>query len=208
MVIRRIPLRNPGSGDGVLVQLENETVAFFRESDEEALALVTRPVTDDLRFALTRGALGANSKPDFDYTNMGLLFPQDDTAEIAYLMRQMPHRMFQATAFHPHIHYVQDEATDPVWKVDYRIILNGEDPTGSFTTLTSNGTVFAYTSGSLLQIATFPEIAALPAMTVSAIFEAKLYRDDDVVSGDVLAKSFDVHFQIDSLGSVEEYTKW
>lgn len=208
MVIRRIPIRNLGAGDGVIVQLEEERVSFFRERDEEPLAIVSRPVTDDLRFELNQTWQGAVGKPDYDFTNFGLLFPQNDATEIAYLSRQLPHNMLLATSFQPHLHYVQDEASDPVWKIDYRVIVNGEDPTGGFTTLTSSGTVFTYTSGSLLQIATFPSIPAIGGNPLSAIFEIRLYRDDNVVSGDVLAKSFDLHYQLDSLGSVEAFLKW
>ena len=38
---------------------------------------------DDLTGPLTRGLQGSADKPDFDYTNFGLLFPQNDTSEIA-----------------------------------------------------------------------------------------------------------------------------
>ena len=202
-----VEVRAPGAEDGVVVRMDGVEVSFFRADDMEPLAIVSRPVTDDIRFVLSQDKQGQSSKPDFDFVNMGLLFPQDDATEIAYLIRQLPHALFMATAFQPHIHYVQDEAEVPVWKFDYRININGADPGGSFTTLTSNGAAFTYTSGSILQIATFPEIAALPAMTVSAFFEGRLYRDDDVVSGDVLAKGFDLHAQFDALGSVEEYVK-
>jgi hypothetical protein len=35
----------------------------------------------------------------------------------------------------------------------------------------------------------------------------KLYRDDNVVAGDVLTDQFDLHIQIDGFGSTGEYTK-
>jgi hypothetical protein len=35
----------------------------------------------------------------------------------------------------------------------------------------------------------------------------KLYRDDNDYSGDVLAWDFDIHYQIESLGTREEYYK-
>ena len=36
---------------------------------------------DDFRFPATSSKLGANDKPDFDFTELGFLFPQNDTAE-------------------------------------------------------------------------------------------------------------------------------
>lgn len=43
----------------------------------------------DESFPATRQRQGATQKPDFDYTNMGLLFPQNDTDEIVYIIDQM-----------------------------------------------------------------------------------------------------------------------
>lgn len=162
---------------------------------------------DDLRFPATRIRQGATQKPDFDTTNLGLIFPQDDDTEIAYIIAQMPHAWKLESALKPHIHYVQDEAQEPVFKIDYRWYKNGEDPTGSFTTITSNHFVFTYSSGSILQIVSFPEIDATGIDTVSSILDIKLYRDDNIVSGDVLVKEFDIHYQIDSDGSRLEYAK-
>ncbi len=45
----------------------------------------------DLRFAGGRDKQGNTQKPDYDYTNLGLLFPQNDATEIAYLIAQAPH---------------------------------------------------------------------------------------------------------------------
>jgi hypothetical protein len=39
------------------------------------------------------------------------------------------------------------------------------------------------------------------------MLDIKLYRDDNVVTGDVLLKEFDIHYQIDGLGSVQEFVK-
>lgn len=163
---------------------------------------------EDLRFPATRIRQGATQKPDFDTTNMGLLFPQNDATEIAYIIAQLPHGTKSESSLSPHIHFVQDEATEPVFKIDYRWYKNGEDPTGSFTTLTIDNFIYTYTSGSILQIAEFPMIDGTGIDTVSSILDIKLYRDDNVVTGDVLVKEFDLHYQIDQeRGSRSEYVK-
>ena len=113
---------------------------------------------DDIRFAFTLQRQGATGKPDFDYTNMGLLFPQNDAAEIVYIIGQMPHDWETSTDIYPHVHWVQTGATFPTWKLDYRIYDNGDDPTGSFTTIETSTGEFSYTSGSLAQISDFPAI--------------------------------------------------
>lgn len=164
-------------------------------------------VWSDLKFPATRIRQGATSKPDFDITNLGLLFPQNDATEIAYIIAQIPHEWAFGTGLRPHIHYVQDEAQEPVFKIDYRWYKNGEDPTGGFTTLTASNFVFTYTSGSILQVVSFPEIDGTGIDTLSSMLDIKLYRNDNVVTGDVLVKEFDIHYIIDSLGSRQEYIK-
>ena len=163
-------------------------------------------VWDDIRFPATRIRQGASAKPDFDTTDLGLLFPQNDPAEIAYIIAQMPHDYKLGTNLKPHIHYFQDEAQEPVFKIDYRIYKNGVAP-GGFSTITASTFVFTYTSGTLAQIVVFPEIDMSAIDTVSAVIDVKLYRDDNVVTGDVLLKELDFHYKRDSLGSQFEYIK-
>ena len=162
---------------------------------------------DDLRFPATRLRQGALQKPDFDNTELGLLFPQNDTSEVAFLIGQMPHTMVLGSNLRPHIHFIQSGALQPVFKMQYRWYKNGATPP-SFTTLTISPTfAFPYTSGSILQIAEFPEIDGSAIDMVSSIIDIKLYRDDNVVSGDVLLKEFDIHFQRDTFGSRQEFIK-
>lgn len=162
---------------------------------------------DDMRFPATRIRQGATSKPDFDTTNLGLLFPQNDATEIAYITLQWPHRMLLGSDISPHIHFVQDSATVPTFKMDYRWYENGGDPTGIFTTIATTATVFTYTSGSILQIATFPDIAGSSIDSVSSMMDIKLYRDDNDYVGDILVKEFDIHFLSDGIGSPTEFSK-
>lgn len=160
---------------------------------------------DDLRFPFTQARRGALAKPDFDYTNVGLLFPQDDDAEKIYLIAQFPHKYKIGTMLRPHIHWQQTGADFPVWKLDYKIVTNGIAVPSSFTTIQTNTGVFPYDSGNLGQISCFPSIAGLSGLSDFVL--VKMYRDDNVVSGDVLAFEFDMHYQIDSIGSGQEYSK-
>jgi len=166
---------------------------------------------DDFSVPLTRDKQGQSSKPDYDFTNLGLLFPRNDATEIAYGIIQMRHEKKLSTAIHLHLHYVQTSTIPPTFKVDYRWYNNGAEVPGSFTTLSTadgNKAVFSFPGSiSMLQIGVFPEIAAPESENVSSNFEFKLYRDDDVDPADVLAKYIDIHYQIDALGSDDEYVK-
>jgi len=161
---------------------------------------------DDLRFPFTRDKQGQSEKPDYDFTNMGLLFPQNNSGEVVYITAQMPHSWKAGSGIKPHIHYVQDEAQEPAFKMDYRWYNNNGDPTVAFATLIASTFGFAYTSGSILQIVSFPEIDG-SGFGLSSMLDIQIYRDDNVVSGDVLAKEFDIHYQIDRPGSRQEFTK-
>ncbi len=163
----------------------------------------------DLRFPAGRDKQGQTQKPDYDFTNMGLLFPQNDDGEIVFITGQMPHESLLEGSLSPHIHFIQEVAQQPVFKIDYRIWGGGDnDALKSFTTITSNGFAYTWVSGDLAQIAKFPAISTVGIFTsVSGMFDMKIYRDDNVVSGDVLVKEFDVHYQIDDRGSRQEFIK-
>jgi hypothetical protein len=162
---------------------------------------------DDLKFPFTLTKQGNTGKPDYDYTNNGLLFPQNDSGEITYAVGQMPHAWKEGTNISPHIHYIQDEAEVPTFKLDYKWYNNGDAVPGSYTTIATTGTpVFTYTSGSILQILSFPDIDGT-GKTLSSILDIKVYRDDNDVTGDVLGKEFDIHYEIDSFGSNDEFVK-
>jgi len=162
---------------------------------------------EDLRFPFTTLRQGATTKPDFDATNVGLLFPRNDTGEVVYINAQMPHAYKLETALHPHIHFVQSSATTPVFKMDYRWYKNNGDPTVDFTTLTASDFIYSYTSGDILQMVSFPSIDGSGINDVSSMLDIKIYRDDNNAIGDVLTKEFDIHYEIDRVGSRQEFAK-
>jgi hypothetical protein len=174
------------------------------EPDFESLRL-SQSCWEDMRFPATRTKKGSNAKPDFDYTELGDLFPNNDTSEIIYISDQMPHAWTQAGEVRPHLHYVQTGADLPVFKLAYRFYNNGAE-VPAFATITSTTGVFTYTSGSMLQILLFPSIS-MGDLGTSAWFDMKLWRDDAVVAGDVLVKGFDFHYPQDAFGSRAEYVK-
>ena len=161
---------------------------------------------EDLRFPATQTKLGANLKPDFDFTDIGLLFPQNNTGEVVYMVVQLPHNYKLGTSLRPHIHFIQSAATVPVFKISYRWI-NNSGTVGSFTTIATTTLRYTYTSGSILQVAEFPEVVAPTGVKLSSMLDIKLYREDNVVTGDVLVKEFDIHYQLDSFGSRTVGTK-
>ena len=164
----------------------------------------------DILGSATTSRLGITSKPDFDFTNLGLLFPQDDPSEKIYRIEQIHHFKKLNSEVHLNVHFIQTEVTLPIFKADYRYYNNGETPP-SFTTIDTSleSPKFTYPgSGSIVQILEFAPIPAVANETLSAVLEVIFYRDDNIITGDVLVKSIDIHIEKDAAGSRLEYIKF
>jgi len=162
----------------------------------------------DRSVSATRAKQGQTQKPDFDFTELGLLFPQNDPSEKIYILDQMLHEKKFGTPLDLHFHFIQTSALLPVFKADYRFYNNGDIVPG-WTSITSLGVgKLTYPgSGDMLQIIDFPEIPAPADENVSSNIDLIFYRDDNIISGDVLVKFIDFHFQKDGDGSRQEYVK-
>lgn len=175
---------------------------------------------DDDKFPLSGRNLDISSgRIDYDYTDLGVGF-QDNAryaaTEQISIIGQMPHHWLFGSNVRPHLHWIQNQDKTPNWLLEYRIYENGAT-VPSFTSVKCASSVFSYTSGSILQICSFPEIDCSTIDSVSAFIDFKLYRDTgntstlftgaDDYSGTALAKDFDYHYQVDSTGSLGEFTK-
>jgi hypothetical protein len=173
---------------------------------EERITELEADKFDDLFFPLAQVRVGANSLPHFDYTNNGLLFPQNDTSEYVLITCQLPHRWKEGSTVYPHLHYMQTQDVQPTFRMEYRWTNIGDAISGTWTNYDLNQNAIPYESG-VHQILKASAGIVGTGKTISSLLEIKLYRTDNVHTGDLLAKQFDVHIEIDSLGSTLEYTK-
>jgi len=87
------------ASDGTPIVIDRMLGNFYALlQDQTIIDLRTRVAVgqglwDDLRFPATATRQGALAKPDFDYTNIGLLFPQNDPTEIIYMIDQLPRHL-------------------------------------------------------------------------------------------------------------------
>lgn len=149
----------------------------------------------------------ANSKPDYDYTNLGLLFPQNDTSEYVVVKKQIPHGYKQGSNLRFHIHIGQAQDLQAVFKYDYKWINIGDDADVVTKTITLDQYAIVYVDGLLHQILYSSEEIDGTGKKISSIIKGKLYRDDNVYIGDILVTDADFHCQVDAFGSIEEYIK-
>ena len=162
---------------------------------------------DDLLMPLVQGKQGALDKPAWDATNLGYLFPQNDATQMLYLNCQIPHRYKVGSTVFPHVHWDQSADQAPVFKIDYRWYSIGAERPAGWTTYTMDQLAVPYTSGTIHQISKGAAGIAGTGKGISSMLIMKLYRDDNVYTGNVLATSMDVHIEIDSFGSETEYSK-
>jgi len=110
----------------------------------------------------------------------------------------------------PHIHWFQDAATKFVITMRYRVQINGQAKTTEWTTTTlvanDGDDIWEYPgSGTLNQITSFPNISV--NVGVSDTIQIQMTRTDNL-GGDMSIYFFDLHGEIDSLGSAKEYQKF
>lgn len=164
-------------------------------------------VWNDLVIPLTQTKQGATTKPDFDFTNVGFLFPQNDATEILYGIVQLPHWWKAGSTIYPHVHWQQAADAAAVFKLDYKWFNIGAAVPAGFTTATMGTYVNTYVSGNLHQISKTTAGIDGTGKTISSIILFKLYRNDNVYTGDLLAWQLDFHLATDAIGSESEYAK-
>lgn len=173
---------------------------------------VDPPQWTEKSFTLNRSLAGfilQSFEPEYDEVNQGLLFPQNDATQQIYVTDQADHKKQMDTPLKLHIHFVQDSANIPNFECDYRYYNNGEaiPAYSTFDTDSGSGPAFTYPGFPIVQILPFPEIAAPANEKVSAHLDLILRRNDNIVTGDVLAKYLDYHYLTDSIGSRQEFVK-
>jgi len=142
------------------------------------------------------------------------IYPTD----YAFMSIQLNHDWMLGGAIQPHLHWWQVSAATPNWVIEYRWQIQGAAKTAGLTPAAWVSNAFTYDAGTLNQITVFADITPPVGYgQVSDIIQFRLYRDmtnvstlfsgADPVAADIDAVNFDVHIQIDMLGSRQRYVK-
>lgn len=162
------------------------------------------PQWEDLRFsAVGINPPGAASDPTRDTTDGRLVFAAAATNIIA-LQAQFPHQWKEGSSIEAHIHWSpsNNDTGNVLWKMQYQVAnVNGVFP-GVWTPLEvlSAGAGVAETH----QMATF-EAIDMTGKTVSNMMLILISRiggdGTDTFTGTAKLAEFDIHYQIDTVGS-------
>lgn len=131
---------------------------------------------------------------------------------------QLNHDWELGSSIHAHLHWWQVSAAVPNWLLGYRWQKQGSAKTTSWSNLPISSHTFTYSAGTLNQISKWSAIAAPVGYgEVSDIVQFRIYRDVTNVStlfsgadpeaSNIDAVNFDIHIEVDTLGSRQEYSK-
>lgn len=119
---------------------------------------------------------------------------------------QTPHKKKSDTHLDPHVHFYQTNADQTnCWFIRYAWVGLGQtNVVETFAGPASNALV--YTSGTMHQLATFPEITP-SGQGISSLLRIKLYRRGTSGTGSITVSDLDCHIEIDGFGSDQELNK-
>ena len=199
-----------GKGDGDYAQFETDgTLKLYGDATafrDEFGPLIGAKLESPASKIVTNAAEGTITFKDSatlsDYVSMPVQINHDAKAQ---------------SDVYPHIHWWQASANIPNWLIQYRWQQNGGAKTTSWTSVKYASHAFTYVSGTLNQITAFGALSPPASTGVSAVLQLRLLRDTgnastlftgaDPLTGDVDAMFYDVHIEVDMLGSHEQYTK-
>ena len=171
---------------------------------------------DDLRFPATAiNPPGQASDPDVEAASGLLLFDAGST-ELIYAMAQMPHSWAEGSTISPHVHWTKTTSAsgDVAWQVRYKLFPIGEVGDANWTdggiaSTAVDGTTDSDTANQHL-ISAWDDID-MTGQTLSCcvLFEVSRVGGNaaDTYGADARLLEFDVHYEIDSFGSEQEFTK-
>lgn len=174
------------------------------------------PAWDDLRFpAQAINPPGADRDPDVENTT-GLLLFDDNRIEVVAGVAQLPHAWLAGSALRPHVHWQKttSEGGDIGWRLEYEVVNNGDVAAMDYPNVLEAFTPIATTpddnTANRVLISSFGEID-MTDKTLSCLLLWKLSRlggeVGDTYGTDARLIEFDIHYQIDALGSATEFSK-
>jgi hypothetical protein len=165
---------------------------------------------EDLRFPASGiNPAGIATPPAVDGNDGCFLFHASGTDTIG-IIAQMPHAWREGSAIFPHIHWAATDAAagNVLWRLEWQIADIGE----TFPGVWSTNDLLVATSGVAEKhvVNAFSNIA-MAGRKISCILKIRVNRigsdGSDTYSTSAKLYEFDIHYRIDSQGSIKEYVK-
>ena len=174
------------------------------------------PRWDDLRFPAQNLRIPGTGTPPGTEASTGFLLFGPSSTEFVGGIAQLPHAWKEGSALKPHVHWTKTSsaAGNVLWRLDYEIVNNGEVATLAYgsqieSSLPVAGTPDNNTDKEIL-ITSLGEID-MSGILISGHLIWRLARVGgdaaDTYGADARLLEFDIHFEIDSRGSIAEFEK-
>ncbi len=179
---------------------------------------------NDIRVSATSTKLGGSKDPTFSKIfdngsgSQGVFTYvfSNTTEEEVYFAVQLPHNWKEGTALSPHVHWIGQTnggaGQDVCWALEYSIATIGST-FGNTTIIHGDTNHLSETIVANKHYLTELTDITMTGNKISTMLICRLFRDAtdsvgvDDYPNDVALLEFDIHYQIDSLGSQTEYTK-
>ena len=171
---------------------------------------------DDLRFPATAiNPPGQASDPDVEASSGLLLFAASGT-ELIYALAQMPHSWDEGSDISPHIHWTKTTSAggDVAWNLKYKLFPIGGVGDADWTDVgiassPVTGTPDGDTANEHLITAWDDIDMTEQTLSCCILFEISRLGGDasDTYGADARLLEFDIHYQVDSFGSEQEFSK-
>ena len=179
-------------------------------TDKEGTFYFGKTGWDDLRFPVQGiNPPGAARDPSRDNTDGTLVFSASQTNIIAGVA-QMPHAWKEGSKIYPHIHWLAGAGGtgNVLWRFEYKIASVGADfPAGYDTQDTLAAAPNSAVKHNLHRLG----VIDMEGEKLSSILLWKISRiggdDTDTFAGTVKLLEFDIHYEIDAIGSGREFEK-
>lgn len=164
---------------------------------------------EDLRFPASALQAPASNYPDRDGDDGTFLF---GTGEQAFVIAQMPHAWKEGSIIRPHIHWspVDTGSGNVAWQISYQVAGIGEAFSGSWTDISALDAA----DGVAEKHQVAPDVSGLGVgMTDKKISTMLKFKVSRIASGDTYGSDarfleFDIHYQLDTKGSIGLFNKW
>jgi len=174
--------------------------------------ILNNTVWEDLRFpASAINPAGAANPMTYDSTNLGFTAANGAGDTYIAVIGQMPHSYKFGSDLHPHLHWQPSNTDIGVvnFTLEYKWTNINEVESGTWTTLSmltpSSGVTNNHTVSEW-------DVMNGTGKTLSSTLSIKISRREasatDNFTGNVLVKEFDLHYEMDTLGSASETGKW
>lgn len=180
---------------------------------------LSNTVWDDMRMGSFTAKLPTSNYPSWDKIaddgagSTGIYGYNFSDGDYLFMQTQFSHKYKYGTDIHPHIHFLCDTDVDPSDNFGIGIEYIWHNITDSITTSTIVETTIPTGVNSSYQHQ-LVELGSTDidgtGKTLSSLFMCRIYRFaalTDNYAGGVIITDFDIHFEMDAIGSDQEYVK-